>query len=159
LDPNALGIRYPEIESICREMKHRANEYRTRNLDVLNQDQKAKLKVLEDAMKLAPVISEAQFGNLIGGYSSAPSTFTGNSTGIGGSLIGGIIGGASGCYLPFPVGLIRAGDFNSPPANGNLIPPSHMVGPTAQTPMYRTSHRWFDATKFVSTPERASPLK
>src|SRR5258706_16267123 len=53
LDPNALGIRYAEVESICREMKDRANEYYTRNIGVLNSDQKAKLKILEDAIKLA----------------------------------------------------------------------------------------------------------
>jgi hypothetical protein len=36
LDPNALGIRYAEIETICREMKDRANESRTQNISVLN---------------------------------------------------------------------------------------------------------------------------
>jgi hypothetical protein len=125
LDPNALGTRYTEIESICREMKDRANAYRTRNVDVLNPDQKAKLKILEDAMKLAPVISEAQFGNLIGGFGSAPSAFTSNSTGIGSSVAGGILGGANGCYLPFPIGgVVRTGDF-APQRNPTPRRPSH----------------------------------
>ena len=53
LDPNALGVRYAEVETICREMKDRVNVSRTRNLAVLSQDQKTKLKVLEDAVKLA----------------------------------------------------------------------------------------------------------
>ncbi len=151
LDPNALGIRYAEVESICREMKDRATEYRTRNMDVLNQDQKAKLKVLEDAMKLAPIISEAQYGNLIGGSSSAPYAFTSTSVGIGGSVIGGIIGPANGCYLPFPTGVVRFGDFTSTP-NGNVSRPSGITGaPSAVlTPLRNaTALRWFDTTKFV----------
>ncbi len=100
LDPNALGIRYAEIETICREMKDRAKEYRTRNLDILNDAQKAKVKVLEDAMKLAPVISQAQLANLAGDITSAPYAFIGSSFAIGGGP-GGILGGPSGCYSPF----------------------------------------------------------
>jgi hypothetical protein len=91
LDPNALGIRYAEIETICREMKDRANESRTQNIGVLNQDQKSKLKILDDALKLAPVISDAQFGNLIGGLTFAPSGFTSSSIGYGGLLNGGVV--------------------------------------------------------------------
>lgn len=159
LDPNALGIRYAEIGSICREMKDRANQHRTRNMDVLSQDQKAKLKVLEDAMKLAPVISEAQYGNLMGGFTSAPYAFTSTSIGIGGSVIGGIIGPANGCYLPFPVvvrepfptAVVRTGDFVSAPTNGAVIPANRMSGATP-LPGNRVS-RWFDTTKFV-TPGR-----
>ena len=75
LDPNVLGIRFAEVESICRQMRDRANEYLTRNMTVLNQDQNAKLKVLEEALKLAPVISQAQYGNLIGGFTTAPYAF------------------------------------------------------------------------------------
>ena len=41
LDANAIGVRYVEIETICREMTEHANLVRARNLDVLNQDQKA----------------------------------------------------------------------------------------------------------------------
>lgn len=102
LDPAALGVRYAEIEGICREMKDKANELRTRNLDVLNAEQKIRLQILEEALRLAPVINEAQFGNLVGTYSSAPPGFTGRNMGIGGSgMIGAIIGGANGCALPF----------------------------------------------------------
>ncbi len=130
MDPNALGIRYAEIESICRDMKDRATEYKARNLGVLNPDQKAKLKVLDDAIALLPVISEAQYGNLLGGVNPPPFVFTSNSASIGGTIIGGIIGPTIGCYLPFPVPQIRAGDFASAVPKGNT-----MARPT----------RWFDA--------------
>lgn len=65
-------------------MKDRANEYRTRNMNVFNQAQKAKLTVLEEAMKLAPVISEAQSGNLLGSITSAPYAFTSSPMATGG---------------------------------------------------------------------------
>jgi hypothetical protein len=144
LDPNALGIRYAEIETICREIKDKANEYRSRNIDVLNQDQKPKLKLLEDALKLAPVISEGQYGNLIGGLSSAPYGFTGNSIGYGGSLFGAAFSPANGCYLPFPISIptaaFRTGDFRSVP---NLIPANRVSGATL---MVNRPTRWFNTT-------------
>lgn len=102
LDPNALGIRYAEIETICREMTDRAKEFRAKNLDVLNDAQKAKVKVLEDAIKLAPVISEAGFANLAGDIVSAPYAFAGSSVWIG-AVSGGTSSFSSGaCYSPFP---------------------------------------------------------
>jgi hypothetical protein len=84
LDPYALGIRYAEIETICRQMKDRAAEDRAKNLAILAGPQKEKLKVLEDAVALAPVISEAQAGNLIGAPASIPYAFTSNSVSVGG---------------------------------------------------------------------------
>jgi hypothetical protein len=101
LDPAALGIRYAEIETICREMKDRANESRTRNLDVLNPDQKTRLGAIEEALKLAPVISEAQYGNLTGTLTTPPYAFTSISMAVGGGAIGSsIIGPVNGCYNP-----------------------------------------------------------
>jgi hypothetical protein len=117
LEPNALGMRYAEIETICREMKERLEADRNRNLATLNMEQRAKLKVLEDAMKLAPAISQAQYGNLLGGFTYAPPVLTssGNRIGIGG-VIGGIVGGGVfGCYSPFPVGVGGVGDFTFTP--------------------------------------------
>jgi hypothetical protein len=112
LDPAALGMRYAEIETICREMKERVGEYRARNLNVLTADQKTRLKVLEDAIKLAAAISEAQWSNLIGESNSAPPAFISAAVRIGGSVFGGIIGGAPGCGTPFLLVLvIRSGDF------------------------------------------------
>src|SRR5258706_5939803 len=125
LDPNGLGIRYAEIEGICREMRDRANEYYTRNVAVLNADQKTKLKVLEDALKLAPVISEAQYGNLIGGLASAPYGFTGRSSGLINSIIGVSLSFVSGCYLPFG---FASGDIDVAQSGRNLRAPTDPAG-------------------------------
>jgi hypothetical protein len=121
LDANALGLRYVEVETICREMKERADEIRGRNLRVLNQDQATRLRVLEEALRLAPVISEATFANLIGGFEQAPPAFTSVSAGIGGGVIGGLIGGTPGCYLPFPA-FVR--DFGPGGATPGARPPA-----------------------------------
>ncbi|MCZ2078565.1 MAG: hypothetical protein LC130_26665 [Bryobacterales bacterium] len=159
LDPNALGVRYAEVETICREMKEKANEYRTRNLEVLSQDQKTKLNVLEDAIKLAPLISQAQSGNLIGGTSYAPLFFTSTSASFStsGAVLGGVIGAASGCYLPFPTAVVRSGDFTSASVNGNMIPASRTVGTpqTAPTSLRNaTALRWFDRTTSANPDKR-----
>src|SRR5215472_14056567 len=79
LDPLALGVRYAEIETICREMKDQAVSYQTKNTAILTDPQKAKLQTLQDAVKLAPVIEDAQSGNLIGTVTYAPLFFTSNS--------------------------------------------------------------------------------
>ncbi len=118
LDPNALGIRYAEIETICRQLKEQAATSQQQNLAVLSDVQKSKLNTLNDALKLAPVISEAQYGNLLGGFPSAPLGFTSTSAGFGGFLPGGVIGPAYGCSLPFPVVTFRTGDFS-----GTVRPP------------------------------------
>ncbi len=125
--PERFGIRYAEIESICRELNVRASQNRTRNLDALNPDQKTKLKALEDAIKSAPVILEAQFGNMIAGYTSAPYAFTSESASFG-TVIGGVIGGVGGCYSPVSILPIRSGDFGGAPFSGNRIPASRLTG-------------------------------
>ena len=109
LDPNALGIRYAEIEGICREMRDKAATSQKQNLAVLNDVQKSRLNILSDALKLAPVISDAQSGNLLGGSTFAPYGFTSISNGLAGFLLGGVIGPAYGCSLPFPVSSIIIG--------------------------------------------------
>jgi hypothetical protein len=113
LDPMALGLRYTEVEVICRELKNQATTNQQKNRGILTEPQKAKLKVLEDAIKLAPVIAEAQYGNLIGGSTSASYGFTNISLGSGRALIGGIIFPANGCYVPIPTAIVRTGDFSS----------------------------------------------
>jgi len=65
LDSTALGLRYAEVEAICREIDEREMQLVRVNRDVLNEAQKAKLTVLEDAMKLMPVASSAVSVNLI----------------------------------------------------------------------------------------------
>src|SRR6266699_3203041 len=84
IDPMAVGTLYAGIESACRELRDRAATSQKQNISVLTDAQKAKLNVLKDAMKLAPTISEAQFGNLLGSAGSPPFSFnTGSSfTGV-----------------------------------------------------------------------------
>lgn len=121
LDPTAIGIRYVEIENLCRQIKEQAGTSQQQNLSVLSDAQKSKLTILSDALKLAPVIAEAQSGNLLGGPNFAPSGFTGIPTGVVfGVPLGGVIGPANGCSLPFPVPAIRTGDFSTatPPTSG-----------------------------------------
>jgi hypothetical protein len=150
LDPMALGVRYAEIETICREMKDQAASYQKGNTDILTDPQKAKLQVLQDAMKLAPIISDAQSGNLIGTFTYAPLFFTSTSVGTtSGSAIGGFIGPVSGCYSPHSVAVVRTGDFTSAPTNGNVIPASRLSG-SVPPQMNRAATGWFDTTKFVN---------
>jgi len=46
IDPMALGVRYAEIETTCRDLKTQAAAYQTKNIAVLADPQKAKLQVL-----------------------------------------------------------------------------------------------------------------
>jgi hypothetical protein len=150
LDPMALGIRYAEIETVCREMKDQALTYQQKNASVLTDPQKAKLQVLQDAMKLAPVISDAQSGNLIGTLTYAPLFFTSTSGGTtSSSVVGGFIGPVSGCYSPFPTTVVRTGDFTSAPANGAVIPANRISGAVSTPQMRRTVSHWFDTKNFV----------
>ena len=149
LDPMALGVRYAEIETICREMKDQAVTYQQKNTSVLTDPQKAKLQVLQDAVKLTPVISDAQSGNLIGTSTYAPLFFTSTSGGTtSGSVIGGIIGPVSGCYSPFITGVLRTGDFSPTPPNGNVVPADRNSG---AVPM----NRWFNTNGFNRIPGSA----
>ena len=115
LDPAALGIRYAEIESICRNVRDEAAATQTRNLTVLNDTQKVKLKALEDAIKLQPVINEAQSAGLL----APPGPYASITTGLTGSLIGGILGfptpSLSGCQQPTIPVAVRTGDFTFAP--------------------------------------------
>ena len=65
LEPMALGLRYTELEVIRRELRDGLARTREKTLAVLDTAQKAKLKALEDAMKLQPVIAQAQCENLL----------------------------------------------------------------------------------------------
>ena len=71
LDPAALGIRYAEIETICRNVRDESIAAQNRNLAILTDAQRPKLKALEDAYKLLPVINEAQNAGLL----SAPAPY------------------------------------------------------------------------------------
>ena len=101
LNPMALGVRYAEVETICRELKARAAVSLRKNVDSLTAPQKAKLQVLQDAIKLAPVISEAQSGNLLAISGFFPQFFLGN--GFGSGTITSVLTRDGGCYFPpFP---------------------------------------------------------
>ena len=65
-DPTALGVRYVEIEAICRDLAARVVEQRTKNQRLLTETQHAKLKALEDALTLLPAIQQAQTLRLVG---------------------------------------------------------------------------------------------
>lgn len=115
LDPTALGVLYAEIETICRELRDRAILYRSRNLQALEPAQKARLKTLEEALKLLPLASEAQFSNLAGELTSAPYAFSSRYVSTGGARLGGLIV-APGCSLPMSGMATRTGDFTATPA-------------------------------------------
>jgi hypothetical protein len=65
LDPMALGVRYAELEAIRRELSDLQKQLRQNLAATLNDAQRAKLKALDDAMKLQPLIAAAQCENLL----------------------------------------------------------------------------------------------
>jgi hypothetical protein len=103
VDPMALGTLYAGIESACRDLRNKASASQMQNISILTDTQKAKLNVLNDAMKLAPTISEAQSANLLGSPNSPPFLFSANSSGTFSGLIG--FPSAPGCASPFGVSI------------------------------------------------------
>jgi hypothetical protein len=95
LDPMALGVRYVEIELICRDLTDKAKRLREQNLAALTPGQVEKLKALEAAVSLAPTGSEAQYANLLGELSPAP--FNLNTSSSWGSTGFWYVSGVSGC--------------------------------------------------------------
>jgi hypothetical protein len=79
------------------------------NVSLLSDAQKSKLNMLNDAMKLAPIISEAQSGNLLGSTNSPPFIFSAFASGSFTSLIG---------FPPVP-GCNVSGGFGF----GGILPP------------------------------------
>ncbi len=76
LDAMALGVRYLELEVICRELRAAATAVPVSSLSVLTDVQKARLKQLDDAVKLGQTISEAQsLGLLPGGSPGSSGSF------------------------------------------------------------------------------------
>ncbi|MBN8731519.1 MAG: hypothetical protein J0L64_13325 [Acidobacteria bacterium] len=59
LDPTALGLRYAEVESICREIDERETQLVQANRNALAEPQKVKLAALEEAMRLVPIANAA----------------------------------------------------------------------------------------------------
>jgi hypothetical protein len=87
-DPTELGTRYAEIEFICRAMNDEAKRLQDRNRALLTDAQKARLKTLEDALKLFPTIAQAQQVLLLDGNTGYASALLGpGGSGITGSLL------------------------------------------------------------------------
>jgi len=109
LDPMALGVRYAEIEAICREVREREATLQTSKVNQLTDAQKIKLKALEDAWKLMPTISEAQSAGLLSGSGVVPRLVIPSSRIVAGvSVISSPVTSVSGCYS---TGWIDTGTF------------------------------------------------
>jgi len=67
VDPLALGIRHLELEAIRRELTAEQNKTAAAVQQLLTLPQKAKLEVLQQAIRLQGVICEAQTVNLLAG--------------------------------------------------------------------------------------------
>ena len=65
VDPSALGVRYMELEAICREARDTEARIRESARKILTDAQRAKLAVLEEAYRLLPEIAEADALHLI----------------------------------------------------------------------------------------------
>jgi hypothetical protein len=125
LDPPTIGNLYAGIETTCRGLRDKAAVAQQQNISILTDTQRAKLNMLNDALKLVPTISEAQSGNLLGSTNSPPFAFSALSSGI----IAGVVGfpPVPGCNVNVvPTLAFRSGDFSPvPPVNGNAIQPNH----------------------------------
>ena len=74
-DPMALGVRYLELEVICRELQAAAAAIPSTAVALLTDEQKPRLKQLEDTSKLFPTIAQARsLGLLPGGSLGAVPT-------------------------------------------------------------------------------------
>jgi hypothetical protein len=65
VNPTALGVRYYELEAICREAKGRQADLLKNVQAVLTPEQKPKLQTLQAAFNLFPTIAEGQNVNMI----------------------------------------------------------------------------------------------
>ncbi len=142
LDPMALGYLYAGIESACRDLRDKAATSQKQNISVLTEAQKAKLNMLSDAMKLAPIISEAQSGNLLASQNFPTLAFSGFAVGGFTSLIG-FPSGVSGCASPFPGNVIPANRiFGAAPGTSQ----SGVAGMNEAAATASPSSHWFTKT-------------
>ena len=111
LDPMALGMRYAEIETICRNVKDEAVAAQNRNLALLTDAQKTKLKTLQDAYSLWPIIAEAQNAGVLAPPGPYGISHWFNTSGF---IVPAVL---SGCQQPvsIPTVAIRVGDFTTNP--------------------------------------------
>lgn len=65
VDPMALGVRYLELEAICRESRDTDRKYHEQARKLMTADQMMRLAALEQAYRLLPVIAEADAAKLM----------------------------------------------------------------------------------------------
>lgn len=107
LDPAALGIRYAEVEALCREMRDRYVQSQRQSRQVLTPAQMTRIRALEEAWRLMPLINQAQnlgvFEPMTPGPRYLPTRVMvgvpgGPGGGVGGSFASFLLGGSlSGC--------------------------------------------------------------
>ncbi|MEK7753203.1 MAG: hypothetical protein AAB654_14865 [Acidobacteriota bacterium] len=85
IDAMQLGVRYAELEGLRREIGDEQKKAVAKVRGTLNAAQLAKLKVLEDAVKLQPLINDAVCENLMSPAAPQPM-------GVIGRTPGGVIG-------------------------------------------------------------------
>lgn len=76
VDPLALGLRYAELEAICRESREKERSTIREARALLQAPQLEKLAVLEQAVALLPVAGEAAEWRLMGGDQGAGLVLT-----------------------------------------------------------------------------------
>jgi hypothetical protein len=143
LDPITIGNLYAGIETTCRALRDRASTSQQQNIAVLTDAQKAKLSVLNDALKLAPTITEAESGNLLGSVGSPPYSFVTASLVITSYLYPVGYSGVSGCTLSFPVNTIQVYQPAMAPTGSSQPGVSELTTPPVGTnePVNQWFHR------------------
>lgn len=97
IDPMELGVRYAEIAQIQKDLRSQQTAVRAAVRQVLTDAQRAKVKMLDDAAKLQPLISEAV---CVGFIDSPPPTLPAlriSAIGIGAGGYFSVPGFAFGC--------------------------------------------------------------
>ena len=78
LDAMAIGLRYVEQEAIRRQLQDEMKKTQAAVANLLNDAQKAKLKVLEESVRLQPLVQLAQCENLLTVDPQLRTPFPGN---------------------------------------------------------------------------------
>jgi hypothetical protein len=99
VDAMQLGVRYAELEGIRREIADEQKKAVSKARGVLNAAQLAKLKVLEDAVKLQPLINDAVCESLMN--SAVPQPMGAISGALGGAISSGTTSIPQIIWMPF----------------------------------------------------------
>jgi len=147
LDPLAVGTLYAGIESACRDLRDKEATFQKQNISILTDAQKLKLNTLSDAVKLAPIISEAESGNLLASTGSPPLFFITESLPVTTRFIPNLVSGVSGCGvtisgLGFGV-ILSPVPISPPPAQPGVAGMNTTPAPSSQS-----VNQWFDRTDF-----------